>query len=182
MQDKSNVNLSRRNLLQSGGATLVAMQILPGGLILGANNAWAATPTAIKPQSFATLVQACRDIYPHDDLADSFYAKVVTDFDTAAATNAEQKKMLDDGAASLDQAAQSAHNVDYNNVGWEIQRVAILKGMQDSAIFQKMRGALVTGIYNNPEVWAIYGYQGESASKGGYINRGFDDIDWLDRT
>ena len=45
--------------------------------------------------------------------------------------------------------------------------------------FQKVRGSLVTGIYNNPEVWAILGYEGESASKGGYINRGFDDIDWL---
>jgi hypothetical protein len=40
-------------------------------------------------------------------------------------------------------------------------------------------GACVVGIYNNPEVWPIFGYEGESAAMGGYINRGFDDISWL---
>jgi len=25
----------------------------------------------------------------------------------------------------------------------------------------------------------MFGYEGESASKGGYIHRGFDDIAWL---
>jgi hypothetical protein len=28
-------------------------------------------------------------------------------------------------------------------------------------------------------VWPAFGYEGESASKGGYISRGFDDITWL---
>jgi hypothetical protein len=28
-------------------------------------------------------------------------------------------------------------------------------------------------------MWKVLGYEGESASKGGYINRGFNDIDWL---
>ena len=42
-----------------------------------------------------------------------------------------------------------------------------------------MRGDCVTGIYNNPEVWKVLGYEGPSAELGGYINRGFSDIDWL---
>jgi hypothetical protein len=42
-----------------------------------------------------------------------------------------------------------------------------------------VRGNLVTGIYNNKEVWPLFGYEGESASKGGYINRGFNDVAWL---
>jgi len=29
------------------------------------------------------------------------------------------------------------------------------------------------------EVWSAFGYEGESASKGGYMSRGFDDITWL---
>jgi hypothetical protein len=29
-------------------------------------------------------------------------------------------------------------------------------------------------------VWAKFGYEGPSADKGGYISRGFDDIDWLE--
>jgi hypothetical protein len=51
--------------------------------------------------------------------------------------------------------------------------------MEAEPFFQKVRGGLVTGIYNNPEVWPLFGYEGESFSKGGYINRGFDDIEWL---
>ena len=38
---------------------------------------------------------------------------------------------------------------------------------------------LVVSLYNQPEVWPAFGYEGESASKGGYIARGFGDIAWL---
>ena len=37
----------------------------------------------------------------------------------------------------------------------------------------------VASLYNNPEVWPKFGYEGSSAEHGGYINRGFSDIDWL---
>ena len=51
--------------------------------------------------------------------------------------------------------------------------------MEKDPFFQKVRSGLITGIYNNKEVWPVFGYEGESASKGGYINRGFNDLDWL---
>ena len=59
------------------------------------------------------------------------------------------------------------------------QHVALLRTIDSGPFFQKVRGDLVTGIYNNPEVWPLFGYEGESYSKGGYIERGFDDIEWL---
>ena len=37
----------------------------------------------------------------------------------------------------------------------------------------------MVGLYNQKELWPIFGYEGASADKGGYIERGFDDIDWL---
>ena len=40
---------------------------------------------------------------------------------------------------------------------------------------------LVTGFYDNKAVWPLFGYEGSSWEKGGYLNRGFDDIDWLDQ-
>ena len=72
-----------------------------------------------------------------------------------------------------------AHGMPYTDVGWEADRVAILKEIEGDAFFQKIRGDLVTGIYNNKDVWAKLGYEGESFSKGGYLERGFDDISWL---
>ena len=67
----------------------------------------------------------------------------------------------------------------YVQVGWESDRVALLEQIQDGPFLQTIRGGLVTGIYGNPEVWPLFGYEGPSADKGGYIDRGFDDIDWL---
>ena len=87
--------------------------------------------------------------------------------------------MVAEGIAALDAAAQAAGHDDYVSIGWEQDRVAILRGMEDSAFFQTVRGGLVTGLYNQKEVWPIFGYEGESFSQGGYIYRGFDDIDWL---
>jgi len=170
--------VSRRDVLKRGGA-MVAMSVLPAGVIIGANNAWSASPRALKPGEYATLVQACRDIYPHDRLADAYYAKVVDGFDEEAAGDREQERLLKRGVSELNAATQRAHGADYLAVGWEKQRADILTGMQDQAFFQKLRSTLVTGIYNNPQVWAVLGYEGESASKGGYLTRGFNNIDWL---
>jgi hypothetical protein len=80
---------------------------------------------------------------------------------------------------ALNKAAMGMKYTGYNDVPTENERVAILKGMETSPFFQKIRGTLVTGIYNNQEVWPTFGYEGESASQGGYINRGFNDVSWL---
>ena len=37
----------------------------------------------------------------------------------------------------------------------------------------------MTTLYNDPQVWEKLGYEGPSAEQGGYLSRGFDDIDWL---
>jgi len=173
--------VSRRGFLGAGGASLIALSVLPGGMIVAADQSWAVTAKTLKPETFATLVQMSRDIYPHDRLNDGYYAKAVQVFDEAAAKSDDSKAMFEDGVAGLNAAAADAHGVSYAQVGWEEERVAILHSMEKSPFFQAVRGGLITGIYNNPEVWPLFGYEGESASKGGYINRGFDDIDWLDQ-
>lgn len=172
--------VSRRAVLGGGGVSLVAMSILPGGMVVGAKSAWAAKAANLKPETFATLVQMSRDVYPHDKFADKIYANAVMAFDAAAGESADNKALYENGVIALNEAAIGAHGVSYNEVGWEIDRVAILRGMEKSPFFQAVRGSLVVGIYNNPEVWALLGYEGESASQGGYISRGFDDIDWLE--
>ena len=63
------VKLSRRGVLSAGSASLVVMTVASSGMIVGADSAWAAMAKAVKPESFATLVQMARDIYPHDRLA-----------------------------------------------------------------------------------------------------------------
>ena len=84
-----------------------------------------------------------------------------------------------EGVAALDTSAQAAGFADYLSVGWESDRVKLLTAMEETGFFQTIRGGLITGLYNQKAVWPIFGYEGESFSQGGYIDRGFDDINWL---
>ncbi len=165
--------LSRRQLL-SRSVALGAGFVVGPGFLAASDAAWALETTAIKPETMAALVQMARDIYPHDRLADSFYVTAVKGYDTA-----ETAAEIEAGIAALDAAAQGKGHASYLAAGWEAERVEILKSVEESAFFQKIRGGLVTGLYNQKEVWPLFGYEGESFSKGGYIERGFNDIDWL---
>jgi hypothetical protein len=169
--------ISRRTLLRTGSMTAAAVAVVPASAITG--KAWAAAPVAVSAETFATLVKLARDIYPHDKLGDQHYGKVMEGLDAAAKDDPAAKALLEEGVAALNSAAIGMKYASYNGVTDEKERVAILKDMEATPFFQKVRGSLVTGIYNNPEVWKVLGYEGESASQGGYINRGFDDIDWL---
>ena len=171
--------ITRRQVLSTGTASLVAFTIMPGGMVVGAGNAWAAKAQSLKPETFATLVQMARDIYPHDFVSDKYYAGVVSGFDDAAAKSNDDKKAFEDGVSQLNASANSKNGADYVDVKWEGQRVALLRDLGSDPFFQRVRGALVGGIYGNAEVWPLFGYEGPSFPKGGYIDRGFDDIDWL---
>jgi hypothetical protein len=165
--------LTRRSLLRHAVAA-GALTVVGTGFIAAPNAAWALEVTAITPEQLATLMQMARDIYPHDRIADEFYAIAVKGYDTA-----EQAAEIAAGVAALDAAAQGKGFKTYLATPWEEDRVAILRGMEESPFFQKIRGGLVTGLYNQKAVWPLFGYEGESFSQGGYIDRGFDDINWL---
>lgn len=171
--------VSRRTLLRTGGATAAAAAVAPAAVMSG--KAFAAAPAALSAESFATLVKMARDLYPHDKLADALYEKVIMTHDAAAKDDAAKKQMLEKGVQLLDGLSERMGYGKYKAAAKEEDRVAVLKELekQDPAFFGAVRGSLVTGLYNNQEVWPVFGYEGSSADKGGYIDRGFNDIDWL---
>ena len=89
------------------------------------------------------------------------------------------KVLINDGVSRLDQDARDRHKVAYVEVPWEADRVVLLQGIEQTDFFKKMRGDLVVSLYNQKELWPKFGYEGSSAEHGGYIKRGFADIDWL---
>ncbi len=48
---------------------------------------------------------------------------------------------------------QAAHGVPYVEVGWEADRVTLLKGIESTDFFKKVRGDLVVSLYNQKEIW-----------------------------
>jgi hypothetical protein len=126
---------------------------------------------ALTGDEAAMLVRMARATYPHAMLDDAIYGKVIYGLDEKASTDPALLRALQEGAATL----KSKKFETLDDAGQE----AALKEIESSAPFQAVRGACVTGIYNNPDVWKVLGYEGASAELGGYINRGFSDIDWL---
>jgi hypothetical protein len=170
-------SVSRRLFLQrSATGFAAAVAITSTGALLNASEAWALDVKGLKPETMKTLILVARDIYPHDKLADRYYAVAMKPYDEKASGNAEMKAEMEGFVATLDGAAGPGG---YAGLPWEAERVAILKGQSENPTFKTIRSGLIVSLYNNKEVWPIFGYEGESFSKGGYIHRGFDDITWL---
>jgi hypothetical protein len=168
----------RRVFLKGAATTVPAVAIAtrPG---LSVSDAWAEDATTLTPATLKTLMKMARDIYPHDFLGDSYYVTAVKPWDDKAAKDPAVKSLINDGVARLDQEANDRHKVPYVQVAWENDRVVLLQRIEQTAFFQKIRGDLVVSLYNQKEVWPKFGYEGSSAEHGGYIKRGFADIDWL---
>ncbi len=169
--------VNRRDFLAASGTTAIgAAMVVGSGTLLLPSQGWGMELKALKPETMATMIQMARDIYPHDRVPDKFYAKAMRAHDDAAADDAEKLAFFEDGIADLNGKSGDGG---YLGLGWEADRVALLRDMEDSDFFQAMRGSLVVGLYNQKALWPLFGYEGASAHKGGYIERGFDDIEWV---
>ena len=167
---------SRRIFLQGAASAVPVVAVAASA---GIEDAWAADATTLTPATLKTLVKVARDIYPHDMLVDSYYITAIKPWDAKAAKDPAVKALLEDGVRRLDQDAQDKHKVAYVQVPWEADRVVLLQGIEQTDFFKKVRSDLVVSLYNQEELWPKFGYEGSSAEHGGYIKRGFNDIDWL---
>jgi len=168
-----------RRVFLKGAASTVPVVAAATTAGLGIQDAWADDAVALTPATMKTLVKVARDIYPHDMLGDSYYITAVKPWDAKAAKDPAIKSLISDGISRLDQDARELHQVAYADVQWEADRVALLRGIEQSDFFKKVRGDLIVSLYNQKELWPKFGYEGSSAEHGGYIKRGFSDIDWL---
>lgn len=170
MNKKNNyLSMTRRELL-THSLVVGTSFVIGAGFVSAPDAAWAKEANHLKSETLAKLIQLARDIYPHDKISDEFYVTAIKGYDSE-----EHAKTIESGIADLDERAGG----NYLSLGWEEQRVAILRQIEDTSFFQTIRGGLVTGLYNQKAVWPVFGFEGESYSKGGYIDRGFNDINWL---
>jgi hypothetical protein len=178
----ADTGVSRRAFLKQGGAAAIGMTMIPAaGLVASAvpRETYAANFSSLSQDVGKTLMRMARDIYPHDKLDDKYYAAVIEPYDQKAASDSDLKKLITGGVDNLNRRAVKLFGKPYTEIASEGDRVVVLYAIEQSAFFQKVRGDLLYGIYNNKQVWPLLGYEGSSWEKGGYINRGFNDIDWV---
>ena len=116
--------LDRRQFLAGVGT---AALIISGAAVIHTEEAWGLEVKNLKPETMRTLIKTARDIYPHDRLADRFYAVAMKSYDVKAGTDPQTKTTVEQGVAQLDALARKQHGVAYVDVGWEADRVALLR-------------------------------------------------------
>lgn len=156
---------ARRELLRVA-ALLLAMA---AGGMRGASAA-----TAPDARLLQNLQQLALRLFPHPWLANDHYAEVAAALLGQAAGDAKLATLLDAGVDALNAG---------NATAWlersEAQQIAAIRRLEGSGFFRKLRRATIEHLYRDRAVWDEIGYEGSSVEFGGYVNRGFDDIDWL---
>ena len=172
----NNAPINRRGFLKTSGAAAAGVAAASTGTVALSFSvgAWAAELKNLSVHEGKTLLKVTRHIFPHPSLADVYYAGVVDTLDAEAGSNAQTADLIKQGVSALD--AVSKLNWLELSDGYQLE---ILKSMESSAMFQKVKGTAVVALYNNPLVWRHFGYEGPSAQHGGYIKRGFNDLRWL---
>ncbi|MDY7528773.1 MULTISPECIES: hypothetical protein [Cryobacterium] len=126
------------------------------------------------PQARALLVRVIRVAFPHAQLPDTAYEKTADALIALAEKTPRHFLALSSGLASLDTLPAGAF-LDLN----AMDATARLRAIEQTEFFGFVRANTVLTLYNLPEVWQALGYEGASFDKGGYLHRGFNDLDWL---
>jgi hypothetical protein len=155
--------LTRRGFLASAaGAALLAS--LPG----------CGVEAGLGETHSVALLRMARLLYPHEALPDDVYAQVLRPLESRALDEPIFGATLRAGLDELDQVAGQEWRT-----ASAMEQIVTLERIEETPFFATVRDALRTRLYERPELWDLVGYEGPSAPYGGYLNRGFDDIDWL---
>jgi hypothetical protein len=131
-------------------------------------------PLALEQHVAETVTALARTLYPHDALPDAVYERVTAKVAEAAAEDKAQGQMVNDGVADLDGRGDEQFTERSAD-----QKLADAKAIAGSDFFELVRSTAVVEIYSDARTWKQFGYEGPSFDQGGYLHRGFNDLDWL---
>jgi hypothetical protein len=126
-------------------------------------------PAATGDSDLELLASVAYDLFPYPGLKADLYVRVGDHLLQA------NNPLI---TAGLQQLRTAVSNVPWKQVD-EAQRIAVLTQLQTSPFFAAVRAGALEVLYRTPEMFALVGYGGSAIEQGGYINRGFADIDWL---
>lgn len=113
-------------------------------------------------------------LFPHERLSKDVYEQVTEQLSERISQSGELTAMLDDAMGVL-----SGNSPEAWFVLPEREKTQALETIQHTPFFQFVLNETLGGVYRHPLTWELLGYEGSSLEFGGYIDRGFNDIDWL---
>ena len=120
------------------------------------------------------LSEVIYQLFPHPRLDKGVYEQVTQQVSDRVAQSAELTEMM--------QNAMESVTADTGENGMALpdrEKEELLEKIQHTPFFQFVLNETLSGIYRHPLTWELLGFEGSSLEFGGYINRGFNDIDWL---
>lgn len=176
-----NIRISRRRFLKYGSISSLGISHLLSGSasLLNTLSAYATEPDSLNESDIKLLFSILKQIYPHNVLNDRHYQNVVEKIIEAAVSDDSVNQIINEGINNLNSSVE--HTMVKNS--WvessTEEKLEALKKISKTEFFSQLKQKTIVTLYNDPEVWELFGYEGEAFSKGGYINRGFNDLDWL---
>jgi hypothetical protein len=130
----------------------------------------ATVPTEVTPE-LRTLTAMIRRMFPHDGWPDGPFQRAAEAIHKTAASDARNQAQLTAGLAELEARGFAALDA--------AAALAHLEKISGSSFFKFVRANVITTLYDDREVWKLLGYEVDSFAKGGWIERGFNDLNWL---
>lgn len=120
------------------------------------------------------LVRVLRVAFPHGGFPSGPYERTTDKIIADANASTWFRMILLQGLRTLDCLSGGS----FVDLG-EQDAMKVLKHIEHTEFFGFVRRTTVLTLYDDHEVWDALGYEGPSFDKGGYLHRGFDDLDWL---
>ncbi|MGB3685933.1 MAG: hypothetical protein WA991_08940 [Ornithinimicrobium sp.] len=130
--------------------------------------------TSLTQRQRELLIRVLRLTYPHPGFPDAPYQRTADAVVAATGEDAALRGCLAPGLDDLDAHADG----DFMALGDE-HGTRRLRELTDDPWFVGVRATSVVALYDDTQVWEVLGYEGASYDHGGYLHRGFDDLDWL---
>ena len=168
------LDVLRRQFLRRLGQTGLLFALVPALLHKRIAAAESKSAPALSQPELRVLADLAYRLVPLLEPSSSVYQSVAEAIQHQTLQNAGLAQMVSGGIASLT-----------NKTGepWlELtpeQRAAVIQSIYPNQFLGLIRWTACEHVLRDTQVWANLGYQGSSIEHGGYLQRGFDDIDWL---
>ena len=130
--------------------------------------------TALTDEARSVLIRVIRVAFPHPRFPDGPYERTADTILKEAENSTWFRVALTQGLLTLGHLAGG----DFRDLDDE-DATKVLRRIESTEFFGFVRRTTVLNLYDNEDVWEVLGYEGASVDKGGYIDRGFNDLDWL---
>lgn len=161
-----NLMTRRKMLIAIANIAAVSTLVACGA---GSEDSEISSTAMVQPDDIEILASLAYDLFPYEALPPELYIKVAN-------------SILELNDPLVEEGLNQIYTLGNNQSWLEIpdeQRMNILTEIQQSDFFGLIRANTIAVIYSEPEFFDLVGYGGSAIEFGGYINRGFDDIDWL---